>query len=523
MKLICSKTLVVTLFCCLNICSGVAIANPSSCASLGNENFSSIADAPAHIISTVMRKKDGVIPQHCRVQGYIATNIGFEIHIPENIWNKKILMQGCGGFCGSTDAINKCHDALARGYACVASDLGHKSTPIDAKWAYNNPQGEIDFYFRATHSTISAAKVIIKTYKGNAAEKSYFRGCSTGGRQGLISAQRFPNDFDGIISGASAGVGVAEGIHLIWSALSNLDSSGKQILLPHKIPLLHDAVINSCDMLDGLEDGLIADPRKCKFDPADLQCRRRPADDCLTGPEVSVIRKIYSGASTPEGKNIYRATPMLGSELNWVPAYINEVGRKPVYYDFGAEYFRYLAFAEDPGPSWLPESFDFERDPPRVGYNRHFNNAGNPNLRGFSSVGAKLIMYHGWSDQSVPPLTSINYLSDVENFMQGSKGVSNFLRLFMLPGVGHCGSGSEGPNQIDLLTALENWVEYDVAPDQVIAYLLKNSDLSDPFIQFPVNNNHVQMSRPVYPYPIVTKYVSGSMTKWSSFEPSSAK
>ena len=523
MKNLFSKALIFIVFGYITLVNCIVAADTMPCDSLMSQNFSSVPDAPAHLISTKLIKAEGVIPEYCRVIGYISNNIGFEIHIPENIWNKKVLMQGCGGFCGSTDIIKKCNDAMARGYACVASDLGHKSTPIDGKWAYNNPQGEIDFYFRATHATISASKVIIQTYKGEAAEKSYFRGCSTGGRQGLISAQSFPKDFDGIISGAPAGVGVAEGIHLIWSALANIDKTGKQILLPHKIPLLHNAVISACDGLDGVQDGLISDPRQCTFDPADLQCRRRPADDCLTGPEVAVVRKIYAGASTPSGEKLYRAVPMLGSELNWVPSYINELGKKSVYYNFGAEYFRYLAFAEDPGPSWLPEYFDFKNDPPRIGYNRHFNNAGNPNLRDFSRLGAKLILYHGWADQSVPPLTSINYFSDVESFMHSSGGVESFLRLFMLPGVGHCGSGSKGPNQIDFLTALENWVEYDVPPSQLIAYKLKNIESSKPFVQFPVNNNHVQMSRPIYPYPAITKYVSGSTNTWSSFENSGPK
>ncbi len=494
-----------------------AAAQPLSCVALAAADFSHVPDAPAQITSAVEVPANAPLPAFCKVEGYIAPTIGFEIRLPQQSWNGKLLMQGCGGFCGTTAMIAQCDDALARGYACVSTDLGHKSTPIDGKWAYNNPQGEIDFYYRATHATAQAAKAIVATAMGQDIERSYFRGCSTGGRQGLISAQRFPADFDGIIAAAPAGVSPGGGLHLIWSALANLDDSGAPILPASKIPLLHNAMLEACDAVDGLEDGLIDDPRVCQFDPADMQCRRRPAADCFTGPEVAAIRRIYQGAVDSSGTPLYRAVPMPGSELNWVPAYIGVDNAPSIYYLFGGDFFRYLAFSEDPGPDWMPAQFDFDQDPQRMGYNRHLNNAASPDLRSFVARGGKLISYQGWSDQSVPPLGVVDYLGDVERFMGGADAVSNYFRLFMMPGVAHC-VGGEGPSRVDALAALEVWVEQDTAPEMLVAYKLKNDPGSFAAAHLPPSTENIEMSRPLYPYPDVARYRDGDPNVWSSFE-----
>lgn len=493
------------------------IAEPAACESLINKDFSRIPDATTQITSASDIAAQGRLPDYCKVEGYIAPAVGFEFRIPQKIWNGKLLMQGCGGFCGTTSMIAQCDDAVARGYACVSTDLGHKSTPIDGKWAYNNPQGEIDFYYRATHATAQAAKAILKFAMGRQIERSYFRGCSTGGRQGLISAQRFPTDFDGVIAAAPAGISSGGGLHLIWSALANLDDNGEPILRASKIPMLHAAVVDACDGTDGLTDGLIDDPRKCAFDPGGLQCRGRDGDHCLTEAEVEVVNKVYQGAIDSKGAPLYRAVPMRGSELNWVPAYIGVNSQPSIYHMFGGDFFRYLAFAEDPGPSWMPEDFDFDFDPPRMGYNRQLNNAANPDLRAFVARGGKLISYQGWSDQSVPPMGVIDYLNDVENFMGGKDAVSEFYRLFMMPGVAHC-VGGEGPSRVDALTALENWVEAGTAPEQLIAYKLKQDPGDFAAAHLPPKNEDVGLARPLYPYPDVARYRSGDPNRWQSFE-----
>jgi len=489
-----------------------------TCGALLGIDFSEIPDAATQLIRIAEVQASEIVPSYCRVEGYISTSIGFEIRIPQQSWNGKLLMQGCGGFCGSYSVINLCDDALARGYACVATDLGHKSTPIDGKWAYNNPQAEIDFYYRATHATAQAAKAVVAMFTGERIRKSYFRGCSTGGRQGLISAQRFPNDFDGIIAAAPAGVSSGGGLHLIWSALANLDEAGHPILPASKLQLLHESVLQECDVIDGLLDGLIDDPRLCSFDPADMQCRRRPGDDCFTGPEVLAIRRIYEGAADSYGNSLYRAVPMYGSELNWSPAYIGLDGQQSIYYRFGGEFFRYVAFADDPGPGWQPEMFDFDVDPARTGYNRHLNNAASPDLRVFVEQGGKIISYQGWADQSVPPLGVIDYLSDVERFMGGKEKVSEFYRLFMLPGVAHC-VGGEGPSRVDVLTALEKWVEDGEAPERLIAYKIKADPGNSAAVHLPPPATSITQSRPLYPYPAVARYRgAGDTDQWQNFE-----
>ncbi|MEQ9111134.1 MAG: tannase/feruloyl esterase family alpha/beta hydrolase [Rhodospirillaceae bacterium] len=510
-------------FCCAVGLSVAALdlsqaeAQSLACASLMAEDFSHVPDAPTQITAALEVLATDSLPAYCKVEGYIAPTIGFEIRVPTDIWNSKLLMQGCGGFCGTTAMIAQCDDALARGYACVSTDLGHKSTPIDAKWAYNNPQGEIDFYYRATHATAQASKAIVTRLRGQQIERSYFRGCSTGGRQGLVSAQRFPADFDGIIAAAPAGVSPGGGLHLIWSALANLDAQGAQILPARKIPLLHEAVLKACDADDGLKDGLIDDPRTCGFDPASLRCSGADRDSCLTAPQVEAVRRIYKGATDPGGTPLYRAVPMPGSELNWVPAYVGVNGQPSIYYHFGGDFFRYVAFAEDPGPDWRPEDFDFATDPPRMGYNRHLNNAASPDLRAYVARGGKLISYQGWSDQSVPPLGVIDYLDDVERFMGGQESVSEFFRVFMLPGVAHC-VGGEGPSRVDALSALEAWVETGEAPDQLIAYKLKADPGAFAAAALPPSPDNIEMSRPVYPYPDVARHVTGNPNEWTNFK-----
>ncbi len=476
-------------------------AETAQCRALLTQNFAGVADAPTQLISAADIAQAGNDPAYCKVEGYVAGRVGLELRLPHSNWNGKMMFQGCGGYCGSLMQMEQCMDALSRGYACMHTDLGHKSTPTDAKWAYNNPQGEIDFYFRATHAAAQAGKAVIGAAYGKAATRNYYQGCSTGGRQGLISAQRFPADFDGIIVGAPAGVSTGGGLHLIWSALANLDKQGNPIMSADKVPMIAAAVMKKCDAIDGRTDGLIDDPRKCMFDAAELSCK--PGQDsaqCLTSAEVGAVRKIYSGAVNNAGLQLYTATPMPGSEPAWVPVFIGANGEKPGYYYFGGDFFRYLAFAEDPGPNWRPEDFDFDRDPPRMGYNRHLNNAADPDLRAFKARGGKLIAYQGWRDTSVPPLGVVDYYELVERVMGGRKTTADFFRLFMLPGVDHC-AGGPGPSRMDLISALENWVEKGRAPYQLLAARIKNDPGVMGNVSFPLKRDDIELTRTIYPYP----------------------
>ncbi|MDX2221719.1 MAG: tannase/feruloyl esterase family alpha/beta hydrolase [Rhodospirillaceae bacterium] len=479
-------------------------------------DFSQVPDAPTHILEAEEIAAAGDVPAYCRVEGYVTPRVGFDLRMPTANWNGKMIMHGCGGYCGSLEGANSCADSLARGYACIFTDLGHRSTALDAKWAYNDAQALIDFYYRATHVTVQAGRAIVAAAYGQEISKSYFRGCSTGGRQGMISAQRFPADFDGIIAGAAASVSTAGGMHLIWSALANLDKSGAPIMSDAKVPMLAKAVMDKCDGLDGLVDGMIDDPRACGFDPAEIACKRgQKSDQCLTPAEVGVVRKIYAGAVNSKGENIYRAPPMPGSELTWVPVYIGENGLKGGYYYFGADYLRYIAYAEDPGPTWRPEDFDWDRDPPRLGYSRTFNNAANPDLNAFKERGGKLIGFQGWNDYSVPPTAIVDYYEKVVRLMGGLDRTQDFYRLFMLPGVNHC-TGGVGPDRLDLLTALEAWVEQGQAPELVVA--AKSTERLPGYPRFPLDASKITMTRPIYPYPAVARYAgSGDPNRAESF------
>jgi feruloyl esterase len=476
-------------------------ADMPRCAAVMAEDFARVPDAPTQILAARDVAATGAVPAYCRIEGYIAGRIGLELRLPQSAWNGKTMFQGCGGYCGSLAQMEQCMDALRRGYACIHTDLGHVGSATDASWAYNNPQGEIDFYFRATHAAAQAGKAIVAAAYGALARRHYFQGCSTGGRQGLISAQRFPEDFDGIIVGAPAGVSAGGGLHLIWSALANLDRAGRPIMSDAKVPLLAEAVMAVCDARDGRTDGLIDDPRRCAFDPAALACTAgQDGDDCLTAAEIDVVRKIYAGARRATGERLYTATPMPGSEPAWVPVFIGAGGAKPGYYFFGGDFFRYLAFAEDPGPGWRPEDFDFQRDPPRMGYNRHLNNAADPDLRAFKARGGKLIAYQGWRDTSVPPLAVVDYYEMVERVMGGHAATQDFFRLFMLPGVDHC-AGGPGPSRLDLIAALEDWVERGRAPDALAAARIANDPGPLGTVYFPLDPAAIELTRTIAPYP----------------------
>ncbi len=479
---------------------GCLLAAPAfsqlSCEQMRFEDFSTVMDAPTHLTAVGAVKGTGSVA-YCRIEGYVSRQVGFELRVPTESWNERLLFQGCGGFCGSLRQIEDCNDALARGYACVTTDLGHKSTPIDAKWAYNNRAAEIDFYYRATHVTTLAAKAIVQRMMAKPPKRSYLRGCSTGGRQGLISAQRFPEDFDGVIAAAPAGVSSGGGLHLIWSALANKSADGAPILSERDVAAWQQHVLAACDGLDGVEDGIIADPQQCDLQPDAFVCRAGQQDGCFTKPKIEVIKKIYSGAIGLDGKPAYRSVPMPGSEPHWVPAYVRDVG-PPIYYLFGGDFFRYLAFDQDAGPQWHPEDFDMARDLPRLRSMRMLNNAANPDLTAFAARGGKIILYQGWSDESVPPLGIVDYLQLATRTMGGMEKMRAFTRLYMLPGVAHC-RGGVGPDSLDSLTHLERWVEQGQAPEQIVVSKLKNASVAYP--AYPLPRENIAFEWAINPYP----------------------
>ena len=418
----------------------------------------------------------GDLPEHCRVLGVIRPAISFEVRLPTRDWNGKFYLAGCGGFCGRLDSdlpgfTNAMNHGLRRGYAAATMDSGHWGAHrADGRWAWNNRLAEIDWAWRSVTETARVAKALVATYYSRPPQKSYFAGCSTGGRMGLMAAQRYPADFDGIIAGAPAldYTGLVA-THGAWVTQANLRPDGSEILDRGKVAYIGAAVVAACDSLDGREDGLIDDPRRCDWRPASLACRSEPAATCLTAEEVGVLEKWYAGPHDASGKALYPGGIPKGSEPYW-PLWLTGQpaervpGLVPL---FAQDFLRYMAFADDPGETYRVLEFDFERDPPRLAQMAAIYNADNPDLGAYAARGGKLLIYHGWADPIVTPWRTLQYVEDVQRRMGGPSTTDSFLRLFMLPGFDHCGvQTGPGANDagFDPLPALEAWVERGIAP-----------------------------------------------------------
>lgn len=488
---------------------------PPRCAALEDVDFATIPDAPTQLTGAQVRNDSTETPPTCEVSGYISKSIGFQLALPDQDWNGKFLQLGCGGFCGAAD-LGACDAAVRRGYACAVSDMGHRSTFRDALWAYNNLEAEVDHGYRATHVTALASKTIVERYYGRAPQRSYFMGSSTGGRQAMMEAQRFPWDFDGIVAGVPS-LSVA-GIHmnLLWANRSMVNSAGEPLFTQSDLDLLHRAVVAKCDLNDGIADGVIGDPRLCSFEPSELRCGAGKQQECLTTLQVEAARRIYGGPVTSQGKPIYMPGALKGSEQTWLDWFTGLArGNRRATYNFVREEFRYAAFLPDPGPMWKPEDFDFNRDFRRLDMTEALSAAVNPDLRRFKAAGGKLLVFAGWSDAAGMPLHTVDYYEAAERSMGGRAAVQEFLRLFMIPGMHH--DLGEGAFAVDWLSYLERWVETDVAPDQVLSSHVETSDLDglepDAYyrgllrrLQFPLDPARVRFTRPVYPYPTSARY-----------------
>jgi hypothetical protein len=492
-----------------------------ACKSLAAADFSTLADAPTQVLDASEVAATPESPTYCQVKGYVSPNVAFLIRLPSR-WNGKLIEVGCGGFCGRTDHITMCDDPLRRGYACIVSDSGHQSTARDAKWAYNNIEAQIDLGYRGAHVTALAGKAVSERYYGELPRKSYFSGCSTGGRQGLMEAQRFPWDFDGIIAGAPGQDDPEVAMDMLWANRALVDSKGVSVLSAADLALLHAAVVRECDMNDGIKDGLIGDPRVCKFDPAQLLCTRSSHTQCLTRAQLDAVTKLYDGPKTSKGVSVYSPGPMKGSELTWLNYFRGPAGNPRQMYNFAGDEFRYIAFWPAPGPRWAPEEFDFDRDYQRLGMTAALYSADNPDLRKFKSRGGKLLSYAGWSDAVAVPESTIDYYETVERTMGGRTTTQEFFRLFMVPGMNHC-TGGEGAFAVDYLTYMENWVEKGAAPDVMLAaHVPTHKEGYDGFgLKFPLDPTiPVSFSRPVYPYPLRAKYKgAGEASDAGSFGP----
>ena len=494
--------------------SPAASTAAAACDSLTNganaAKFARILDARTSVLTAKIVPAHRDLPETCRVEGLIAPNVGFLMYLPTSDWNGKFMMVGCGGACGVFLPF-RIEPPLVRRYAVVTTDLGHKGGPANFGFAYNNIQGAIDFGFRATHVTAVAAKELVAAYYERRAGRNYYMGCSTGGRQGLMEAQQFPTDFEGILAGAPPLDQTGDSaFHLNWILRSNVGPNGKPILTPERLPLIHAAVLAACDARDGLKDGVLQNPRACGWDPGALQCTNgATAADCLSATEVAVVRKIYSGATNSKGEALYFGMPR-GSEDQW-PMLI-DIGNPPGSGAIGASMLRYGSFFDFPGTTYSVMDFDYDRDPPRLALMERIYNVQNPDLRKFKAAGGKLISYHGWNDNNIPGGAMVDYYETATRTMGGEKATQEFYRLFMLPSVNHCQYGLGG-GEVDWITTLENWVEHGIAPDRVTAHHMLTEPYplipGEPWAQMarhPLPPDAFDRTRPVFAYPDVARY-----------------
>ncbi len=436
------------------------------------------------------------LPAFCRVAMTLTpssdSDVKAEVWIPAANWNGKFQAVGNGAFNGNI-SYPAMATALARGYATSSTDTGHVGG--GASWAPGHPEKVVDFGWRAVHEMTVASKTIIASHTGRAPAFAYWNGCSAGGRQAMKEAQRFPGDFNGIIAGAPgldwigrAAQAVRVARTLEHSEAARLSASDRQVL--------HRAVLEACDAGDGLKDGLISDPERCRFDPGVLQCKA--SDDrsgCLTPAQIETARLIYSpGANASTKREIGGLLP--GSELGWT-----DMGWTASARATGLDQFRFLVFRD---PAWDIQKFNFDSDMARAEeMDGDTLNALDPNLRPFMDRGGKLIQYHGWADPQISPANSTQYYARVVDAVGSTPKVHGSYRLFMAPGMGHCGGG-EGPNTFDMVAALEQWVEHGKAPDQILA---SHS-----------TNGVVDRTRPLCPYPQVAAYKgTGSIDDAANF------
>jgi hypothetical protein len=449
------------------------------------------------------------IPTFCRVDGIAKptsdSEIKFEVWLPALGWNGKFEQVGNGGLAGIIP-LAAMAEPLLRGYATAGTDDGHASSVTDGAWAIGHPEKVIDFGYRAVHETSIQAKAIIRAFYGKDPAQSYFVGCSDGGREALMEAQRFPADFHGIVAGAPANFFTHLSFRLLWDERALHDDPASYISAG-KLAALQSAALATCDGLDGVKDGLIQNPQLCRFDPAVIQCKGADGPGCLTGAQVEAARKIYEPIKDPRTGALIAPGFSPGTEAvpaNWAAWIIGARTRdSTVGALIGNSIFADMVFENS---RWELKALNFDGD---VKFADHklavVLNSTDPNLRRFKAYGGKLIQYHGWGDAAIPPQWSIDYFESVQSAMGITK---DFYRLFMIPGMSHCGGGlganvfgneftvQQADAEHDVVMALDQWVVHNIAPDHIIATGFVDDNPA----------KGVVMTRPLCPYPQDTHY-----------------
>jgi feruloyl esterase len=428
------------------------------------------------------------IPGFCRVTATLKaakdSDIKMEVWLPIDGWNGRFQGVGNNGFAGST-MYSAMIQAVTAGYATASTDTGHSGSPLSASWALNHPDKIIDYSHRAVHMMTLVAQEVVNAYYEKPAHHSYWNGCSQGGAQGLAEAQRYPDDYDGIVVGAPANNMTHLRVSGNWIAQA-IHKDPKTFIADSKLPAINQAVLAACDDIDGVQDGIIDDPRSCAFDIARLKCQGAENDSCLTIPQMMGLQKVYGGTRGSHASELVYPGYLVGSELQWV-GQISGSESPPRSQQFlkQAEFFKYIVFSD---AKWDWRSLDFNLDVDRVDKAvGNIVNHNDANLSAFKKRGGKLLQYHGWYDPAISPLDSIQYFDSVQLAMKNTR---DFYRLYMIPGMAHCGGGP-GASSFDKMSTIVQWVEQGKTPNRIVA---TKTDAS------------AKVSKLLCPYPQSSKY-----------------
>jgi len=492
------------LICALTMSGATEAIWAQSCVALQSQGSPTVAIMATKVIPAGAFKEPGStaqlpnLPTFCRVVGRLEptkdSDIGIEVWLPITGWNGKFLAVGSGGWGGSI-AYGAMADALRRGYATSATDDGH--TGSSASFIMGHPEKLIDFAYRAEHEMTLEAKSLIKAFYGRNPQYSYWNGCSGGGREGLLQAARYPDEFDGIIAGDPANV--RRNAWALW--LANRTFKNVADVIPSsKYPMIHKAVLEACDAKDGLKDGLIENPEACQIDFKKLECTGDDRQDCLTPPQINTAQTIISPATDAHGKIFFpRLEP--GTELRW-----GRLAGGPAPADLFLDEFRYVVYQT---PEWDWRTFNLDSDAAKAAAIDKDIDELNPNLTAFAKHNGKLLLYHGWADQQVAPLSTVQFRDSVLEATSGKGNSAEWIRLYMVPGMAHC-SGGEGPDTFDKIGVMEKWVENGQVPAEIIASHQ--------------TAGKVDRTRPLCPYPQVARYKgAGSIDDAANFSCTSSR
>jgi hypothetical protein len=431
------------------------------------------------------------LPDFCRVQATLTpskdSDIKVEVWLPATGWNGKFVAVGNGVWAGQL-SYSAMADPLKRGYAVATTDTGHTGSGLDAKWAVGHPEKLVDFGYRAVHGMVVTGKAAIDAFYGRKPGKSYWDSCSTGGRQGLMEAYRYPADFDAISAKAPANPMTGLMVQSMWIGWATKSAPGAA-LSPPTMAMVHTAVIRQCDKNDGLEDGLIEDPRHCGFDPATLQCKPGETAGCLNPAQVDALHMIYGGVRDAQGTVILPGWPV-GSEMQLA---LLVGGNEP--FPVATSYFRELVYAGQPGWDWKVSDYAKELADARA-YGGDMLDVAPASLVPFFARGGKLLLSHGWTDGLIPTTNTIAFYTGLMGVIPAEERARQ-ARLFLVPGMDHCGGG-DGASTYDTLGTIDAWATTGQAPERIVATRTPSPNPNAPKLP--------PISRPLCPYPLIARY-----------------